>query len=596
MTSTKISIANLFLSLVLIVLSTGLNAQDQSELGAQIDSLHILSQQYPDSSLEIINPLLKQARQNKWKKEEGLLLATKAIAFDLLGKYDSAYLNNNKAREIFELLSDQKGLSLVHNNLGILAFSRSEYDKALDYFNASLKADLALKDSSGVAGTLVNIGIITSYLELPDSSLSCYFRAADLYRQLGNPIGEALANSNRAKILVSQGDVREAESIYLNVIETLTIHNASKESIVTAHNSLATVYATLGKLDLAEQHSRKSIAIAREHRLPERLMYCYETLSDILSKKGQDDEALDSYKLFIHTKDSLYTKERDALVADIESQYELEKKEKELALSKLDVEKVELEKEKKTSQRNLWIGFSAVSILLSFFILQRYRSRTTESRLLEERNKLNARLIEQQSTLLSETHHRIKNNLQVISSMLSMQIDHVTDPQAQSALQSCVDRVSNIALLHEKLQVGEEQEGIKLEEYLNDLVGTLASASGRENGRINLDIEDVKFPIEVALPIGLIINELVTNSLKHAEPVDGEMHINISLKSSGNHYNLTVKDNGSISHEELSSRLDQSFGWQIVKSFSRQIKASYEIKDSPGVEISILFSIKTPEA
>lgn len=596
MTFIKNSKVCLFFSLVLIELSINLQAQDFEELDDQIDSLHILSQRYPDSSLKIIYPLLDKTLQNDWKNKEGKLLAIKAIAFDLLGKYDSAYLNNVKARKIFRELSDQEGLSLVHSNLGILEFSRSNYDKALEYFNASLKADLALGDSSGVAGTLVNVGIITSYLELIDSSHSCYFRAANIYRQLGNPIGEAMANSNRAKILVSQGDFDKAESIYLNVIQTLNMQGGSNESIITAQNSLATVYKELGKLDLAEQHSRKSITLAEYHQLPERLMYCYETLSEVLSKKGKDNEALGYYKLYVHTKDSLFTKEREALVADIESKYELEKKEKELTLSKLDVEKVELEKEKKTSQRNLWIGFSAVSIILSLFIYQRYRNRTIQSHLLEERNKLNTRLIDQQTTLLSEAHHRIKNNLQVISSMLSMQIDHVDDPQARSALQACVDRVGNIALLHEKLQVGEEQKGINLREYLNDLVRTLSSASGRENCAIDLNIENVKFPIEVTLPIGLIVNELVTNSLKHAKPIDGEMHINVSLVSSKNDYALIVKDNGCITNEELISRLDQSFGWKIVKSFSRQIKATYEIGELPGMEISILFNIKNSES
>ena len=175
----------------------------------------------------------------------------------------------------------------------------------------------------------------------------------------------------------------------------------------------------------------------------------------------------------------------------------------------------------------------------------------TERKLAEDRLKAS---LKEKQILLKEIHHRVKNNLQIINSLLNLQSKAVTDPQTLVILQESQNRIRAMALIHEKLYQTENLESIHFNEYIRNLVTSLlrSSRNNQQVIRVTYVEDDINLPLESAIPCGLIMNELITNSIKYAF-VDGRQgEITIGINESTNHtIELSVKDNGKGFPEDL---------------------------------------------
>ena len=217
---------------------------------------------------------------------------------------------------------------------------------------------------------------------------------------------------------------------------------------------------------------------------------------------------------------------------------------------------------------------------------------------IKERSKAEARLTEslgEKEILLKEIHHRVKNNLQIISSLLSLQSKYIEDEKALSNFQESQTRVRSMALIHEKLYQSADLVSIDFAEYLESLVLELAR-SYRLNPlsvSIDLNIAEAMFDVDTAIPCGLIVNELVTNSLKYAFPDNRKGVIQINLDSHGDRFTLVVKDDGIGFPEHVDWQNTESLGMQLVNTLTSQLGGSVELNDSSGTEFKITFSEKS---
>jgi two-component sensor histidine kinase/PAS domain-containing protein len=189
-------------------------------------------------------------------------------------------------------------------------------------------------------------------------------------------------------------------------------------------------------------------------------------------------------------------------------------------------------------------------------------------------------------TLLQEVHHRVKNNLQIVSSMLSMQADNLQHGDAKQALVESTHRVRTMALIHQQLYAGDSFSRMNLAQYVQDLVRELCSAL-QPSAVVRFDVVQAEVAIADALPLGLIINELVTNALKHGHSADGVCHLSISLRFVDEDLQLEVADQGqglATPWSELGSR---SLGVRIVKALVRQLRAKLVVDDGPGARFRV---------
>jgi two-component sensor histidine kinase/sensor domain CHASE-containing protein len=194
--------------------------------------------------------------------------------------------------------------------------------------------------------------------------------------------------------------------------------------------------------------------------------------------------------------------------------------------------------------------------------------------------------------LLKEIHHRVKNNLQVISSLLKLQSRKFEDPEVAEAFKESQHRARTMAIAHENLYQSRNLEDINFKNYIQSLVGYLVNSYGfSENDiTININIEDINLGIDTSIPLGLIINEIVSNTLKHAfKHGFGEIKIKMIRCGDDDSYKISIADNGIGFPEEIDFRNTDSLGLQLVNSLVEQVEGNIELKRDNGTEFEIYF-------
>ena len=257
-------------------------------------------------------------------------------------------------------------------------------------------------------------------------------------------------------------------------------------------------------------------------------------------------------------EDSLRSQEVMRNISDYEVKYDTERKERELE---------QQEDAKKTS--NLVLGSVAILLLVVSFFLYKNRRKNL---LLAKQKKLLEATVDEKNVLLKETHHRVKNSFQIVSSLLYLQSENIEDKEAQIAIKEAQNRVRSMVLIHQKLYNKDQLVGINTEEYIQDLTTDIFDSHQSEQ-KINysLDVQPLILDIESITPIGLILNELITNVLKHAfETITSESTMNIEFKKAGDTIVMKVSDNGQGMASEIR---EGSFGIKLMKALAKKLKA-----------------------
>ncbi len=201
------------------------------------------------------------------------------------------------------------------------------------------------------------------------------------------------------------------------------------------------------------------------------------------------------------------------------------------------------------------------------------------------------RSVQEKEVLLREVHHRVKNNLQVICSMLRLQARYLHDDTLLQALRDCRERVLAMAMLHDQLHRAKDLSNINLGEYIRNLAASLFCSYGVNSADVGLrlDIEDITVAIDVAIPCGLIVNELVSNSLRHAFPEGGKGQVSLGLRlAGGGQVELTVADDGRGFPRGAPSST-RSLGLWLVELLAAQIEALVERSSQAGASYRIVF-------
>ena len=200
--------------------------------------------------------------------------------------------------------------------------------------------------------------------------------------------------------------------------------------------------------------------------------------------------------------------------------------------------------------------------------------------------------LEEKEILLREIHHRVKNNLQTISSLLDLQADSIKDPAALEAFRSSQSRIRSMALIHERLYKSENLSRIKAQEYIKNLTDYLEATYDSQAGNIKLktDVQNILLNLDTAIPCGLIINELVSNSMKYAFPGEQAGTIEVSLLvSSADSISLSVKDDGIGIPDDIKIENSPSLGLQLVHLLVKQISGTLKTMRENGTRVEIIF-------
>ena len=201
--------------------------------------------------------------------------------------------------------------------------------------------------------------------------------------------------------------------------------------------------------------------------------------------------------------------------------------------------------------------------------------------------------LKEKEILLKEIHHRVKNNLQVVSSLLSMQSETVQNPAVHDFVYEAERRIQAMALVHETLYQGVDVAQFPLTAYVETLSQQLAHAYGVDPGRLVLQrqVEGVILPLETALPCGLILSELLSNCLKHAFPGGAVGDVTVTLSHTADHLTLRVSDSGCGFPEHVDFRHTESLGLQLVCLLTEQLEGTILLERDGGTTFTVTFPL-----
>ncbi|GAA0891980.1 hypothetical protein GCM10009122_16590 [Fulvivirga kasyanovii] len=445
---------------------------------------------------------------------------------------------HKKSLSIRRFLNDQKGIATSLNNLGIVYRKLDDYDSALYYYKESLKIKEQLKDYSKVASTLNNIGTVMFDLKRFEEAKG-YFEQAHRIRPT----------------------------------------NADRNGQSTTFNNLGNIYTSLHQPQKALLYLDSAQALIKEggflSEMEDNLnfrMLAYEQL-------GRYDKSLECARELMVIRDSLLNSDKVQRLIEMQTKYETEKKEQSIAM--LETER-ELQKAEIDLSR-LWIIILGISVVLVFVIgLSIYTKFRSESR-----NKKQIQL------LMQELHHRVKNNLQLLSNIFSLQSRTITDAGALEAVRSGENRINAMAIIHQKLYKKTESRSVNIHDYLGDLISQLADSYGydqMQNDSIEVDIQPVELDVDKVIPIGLIVNELVSNSFKYAFPVTENPELKVILHLEKDQLHLCIEDNGPGFSKP--DKFESSMGLNIIETLSRQLNATIKWETSNKTKLNLLMPLK----
>jgi two-component sensor histidine kinase len=302
------------------------------------------------------------------------------------------------------------------------------------------------------------------------------------------------------------------------------------------------------------------------------------------SATGNWKDAYHHYKEYTVIKDSTFNKENLQKMIMSQMQYEADKKDA-IARSEQEKKDVRAQEEIKRQRYIRNSAFAVLGIALLFSIMV-YRQRNKIAR----EKKRSDQLVVDKEILIKEVHHRVKNNLEVVSSLLALQSSQINDLNTKEAMLEGQNRVHSIGIVHQKLYQGENLGAIEMKDYFINLSESILDSFGAE-GRVNIEfaMEKLDVDIDTAVPLGLIVNELLTNTLKYAFPNNQQGSVCIKLEKQTDGLRLEVSDNGvgksGVTH-------GTGFGGQLISLLTRQLNGSVKEEIKNGTRILFDFKLE----
>lgn len=451
-----------------------------------------------------------------------------AIVYKNMGDYEAAYEKTIKAVELLKKQSPSLDIASAYTNLGNVLKDIHRYNEAIVYHQQAIEIRYVYGDTAGIGSSLNNIGNVYKHKQHYTDALQYYLGALDLMKN-GVLSQKLTVLDNITECYLATRQYHRAEQIISDVFRYRNTINDVEGYITSSHN-LAKLLLTNGRYQeaehvLLETERELSVVAAPKLKLENTLL-----IEQVQELKNNCKEAIASANRALALKDSIFDGDMAAKVLQLETAYQTKDKENQLALSKQ--QQKEQRKEIDAQKRYIFFFYSVIVLLLIIMYLMLRLSR--QRRLAKENVEL----------LMSELNHRVKNNLQVINSILQLQIDSSEDKKLQDMLHSSKKRVDAIWIIHELLQTQSYSDTIYIKTFIEALLQNIVRAYDADNSvEIAAEIEDITFDVNTSIPIGLIINELITNIIKYGIPQGEGIVIKVSLALSNSKYTLRVKDN-----------------------------------------------------
>lgn len=611
------------------------------------------------SGIELLKEAIKIVESNEeLKKDKSLTLSwiytytALADLYTYLPDYKNAQQYAFKALEKSEQ-HDKIGIGQCWLTISIILSKQKHVEEAIEYANKALNFFDNNKSYDDLARTYAFLARYSYMQENYQKAIDYYKQSFSTYKKSNSLFGMRIASYNIAEIYLTMRDFDKAD-FYIQ--ETIRLNNSANDVIYQFYiNDLKfKIDFEAKQYNSALETANKLLAFAQNEKNLKNISLAYGNLANVYLALKDTSKAYLFLEKVSTIKDSLYNTEIAKSTNDLVKKYELKSKEEQIAFlnkeNRLNKDKIEkesqllaalnsesllkedklekelqlkeslirennlkqakLEKEtalnKSLANQNalmvankkdehlirwLLIVGSIAFILLGINYYWQYKKEQKTNSIIKQKK-------EELRLLLSEVHHRVKNNLQIMMSILRMQARKSTNDEVKSILQEAENRLNSMAIVHERLYKNATVANVVLKDYLTELMEVLSQQHHQLIPNFNHIIEDTTdgliLNLDTTVTIGLIVNELVTNSLKYAFGNTSNAEIKIAITNSQNNYQLAISDNGKgIKDDVWKSDTTSSIGLKLVKLFVEQLNGEVIYKANNGSHFIITFSEST---
>ncbi|MCF6402801.1 tetratricopeptide repeat protein [Chitinophaga filiformis] len=570
----------------------------EAQLREFIGDLYQLKHDYPNA-LSNLKKALSLYQEVGYKRLQGVygLLGYVYVQTD---NFQESLRYNTLAVKIGEEMKDSGSLmASIYSRLGDCYWSMENNQQAMVYYNKALPLAYANKDSFAVMNIQTNIARVLARTKRYRQALDSINVGAAIAPEL-DVYDESAFNILRLHIYMVMDDLPQAE-IYFRKLKKVYDQEGLHENMRQAlRYSMASYLVKAGHFKEGQQyldvmfHMLDRYPVIKSKRATTEYLY-YQ----IDSAAGNLGAAIAHYRNFKSISDSLRNMMQSRQLSELQFQFETEKKDNDIKLlvQKSQAQEASLQKEKII--RNVTIAGVFLLIVFLGLIYSRYRNKKIMNIRLEiQRNEINRqnedlrRLVDDKEWLLKEIHHRVKNNLQVIISLLNTQSRYLNNKDALDAIRNSQQRMYSMSLIHQRLYQTDNLSKIDMRWYIPELIGYMKDGhEAGNNTEFIVNCEHIELEVVQAVPLGLILNEAVSNSLKYAFPGERKGVITVSLQMDHDkNCQLSISDDG-VGIKDLNEALESdSLGMRLMQGLSDQLDGVFSLRNNhPGVFIGVTF-------
>lgn len=494
----------------------------------------------------------------------------KGMASHANQEYEAAIAHYIDAAKIVEDNNVPNSLAKIYNNLAASYNIRGDEKNTEQYFLKAIAIAEKENDSIWVSNANSNLGTHYNAVQKYDKAEIAFNNALPYFIKTDNlvNVGVIYMNLGNAQLPLEKYD--EAIESYSKAIEFVPYNTAPIVHSV-AEAGIGMALTAQEQYNKALPRLKKGNKIAKDINYAEQILETNNALADYYAKTKNFEEAFKLSVAAQNLKDSVLTVTQDKNMADALIAFETEKKDAQLKVLALEKDKAE---QGKILLTVLAISGILIAGLVGFFL---YRNKKKNTLLAKQKTMLE-KTVDEKNILLKETHHRVKNSFQMVSSLLQYQSQTAIEKEAKIAIKEAQNRVRSMVLIHQKLYSKDQLVGIDSKEYIEDFTEDVIRSHEFNDKKLNytLDLESHILDIETITPIGLILNELLTNVLKHAfAEVTDRSSVTIAFTKDESTLTLRVTDNGKGMAESVN---ENSFGLKLIETLAKKLKGDLIIK------------------
>lgn len=535
----------------------------------------------PIQALEYSLKALELASARGMAEEMGLAYDGIAANHRIMGNKTKGFEASFKALRIFDSLGLDNSKAALLIQIGTQYTADENYEEGIFYLKESLQLFKLQDNALGISQVLLNLGESYRLNSQLDSAAYYFQEVLQRRRKVPDKVIEAYAKGNLGMVYRASGKLDLAVQHLNDAVEAL-LKLGDVYALAVYKSELGQVMLDQGHVDIGISEIVKALSISKKERLKEQIRDLSQILSNHYAIHGEFTKAYAYQKQYAIYQDSLINAANIRKVEQIKYNYELDEKSREIENITLKNQLSESELSQRRIQLFVVVVIGVLLAAILWIVYLAYKRNKAAKNALANKNSIISEQSDKQELLHRELHHRVKNNLQLIGSLMSLQSFNTRDKEVATAMKEGKSRVEALTLIHQSLYLNEDVTHVNFKDYLKKMCQNFSVSYQGQLESIEFNSIDINIKTDDVIPMGLVVNESICNAIKHCG--DKKVSIQIDFEDREKGYALSIKDNGpgGLNWSRTEGSGHQGFGTNLIDTLTQQIGGVLDIESNSG--------------